>query len=153
MKLSEGIFAAKLYELERQYGLMQSRLRLCQQEDHKKIRRELQKASDEYRENELLLKCSVESSRSPAVTALADAQLSYFMKAEKIMEQELPAYLRSETGTASESRTEASALYAEYAIDFAVQSAKYALLAALKAIDMQMSGSEKETKEGVTKNE
>lgn len=36
MKLSEGIFAAKLYELERQYGLMQSRLRLCQQEDHKK---------------------------------------------------------------------------------------------------------------------
>lgn len=65
------------------------------------------------------------------------------------MEQELPDYLRSETGTASESRTEASALYAEYAIDFAVQSAKYALLAALKAIDEQMSDSEKATKEGV----
>ena len=76
MKLNEGMFAAKLYELEQQYGRMQSRLRLCQQEDHKKIRQELQRASDEYRENELLLKSNVESSRSPAVTALADAQLS-----------------------------------------------------------------------------
>ena len=66
MKLNEGMFAAKLYELEQQYGRMQSRLRLCQQEDHKKIRQELQRASDEYRENELLLKSNVESSRSPA---------------------------------------------------------------------------------------
>ena len=38
MKLNEGMFAIKLYELEQQYGRMQSRLRLCQQEDHPKIR-------------------------------------------------------------------------------------------------------------------
>lgn len=138
MKLNEGIFAAKLYELEQQYGRMQSRLHLCQQEDHKKIRQELQRASDEYKENELLLKSNVESSRSPAVTALADAQLGYFQTAEKILEQELPDYLRSETEPASASQAEAFALYAEYAIDFAVQSVKYALLSALKAIDVQM---------------
>ncbi|HJB16422.1 MAG TPA: hypothetical protein IAA05_10350 [Candidatus Blautia excrementipullorum] len=149
MKLNEGMFAAKLYELEQQYGRMQSRLRLCQQEDHKKIRQELQRASDEYRENELLLKSNVESSRSPAVTALADAQLSYFKKAKKILEQELPDYLRGEAETPSSSLAEASALYAEYAIDFAVQSMKYALMSTLKAIDVQMNIEEKETKEGV----
>lgn len=37
MKLNEGMFAIKLYELEQQYGRMQSRLRLCQQEKHSKI--------------------------------------------------------------------------------------------------------------------
>ena len=39
MKLKEGMFAVKLYELEQQYGRMQSRLQICQQDDHKKIRR------------------------------------------------------------------------------------------------------------------
>lgn len=37
---------------------------------------------------------------------------------------------------------EAAALYTEYAIDFAVQSMRYALVAALKAIDLQMSAEE-----------
>ena len=46
MKLNEGMFAIKLYELKQQYGLMQSRLRLCQCEDHLKIQQELQKAID-----------------------------------------------------------------------------------------------------------
>lgn len=64
MKLNEGMFAIKLYELEQQYGRMQSRLRLCQQEKHSKIQKELQKAIDEYRENEILLQKSVEGSRS-----------------------------------------------------------------------------------------
>lgn len=49
MKLYEGMFAIKLYELEQEYGRMQSRLRLCQREDHPKIQQELQKATDEYK--------------------------------------------------------------------------------------------------------
>lgn len=148
MKLNEGMFAVKLYELEQQYGRMQSRLRLCQQENHPKIIQELQKASDEYLENELLLKRNVESSRSPAVAALADAQLEYLEKTRKILDQKLPAYLRGEAETASGNLAEASALYAEYAIDFAVQSMKYALIASLKAIDLQMNMEEKEEKGG-----
>ena len=141
MKLNEGMFAIKLYELEQQYGRMQTRLRICQQEDHSRIRQELQRAEDDYRENELLQK-NVESSRSPAVAALSDAQLSYFQKAKELLETELPEYLSSEASTPAESRTEAAALYTEYAIDFAVQSMRYALVAALKAIDLQMSAEE-----------
>ena len=139
MKINEGMFAIKLYELEQQYGRMQSRLRLCQQEDHPKIRQELQKAIDEYKENELLLQKNVEGSRSPAVAALAGAQLEYCRTVRKILERELPNYLRSEANTASEDKAEAAALYGEYAIDFAVQSARYALIAALKAMDLQMN--------------
>lgn len=91
MKINEGMFAVKLYELERQYGRMQSRLRLCQQDDHQKIRQELQRVMEEYQEDELLLLNNVENSRSPAVAALAGAQLDYSRRAEEILEQELPS--------------------------------------------------------------
>ena len=147
MKLKEGMFAVKLYELEQQYGRMQSRMQICQQDDHKKIRQELQKAADEYKENELLLKSNVESSRSQAVAALAKAQLEYFRRVKNILEEELPEYLRSENGTPEGKNAEAAGLYAEYAIDFAVQSMKYALMAALKAIDAQMNAEDKDQAE------
>ena len=149
MKINEGMFAVKLYELERQYGRMQSRLRLCQQDDHQKIRQELQRVMEEYQEDELLLLNNVENSRSPAVAALAGAQLDYSRRAEEILEQELPEYLQDEDGSAPEEgakhQAEAAALYAEYAIDFAVQSMRYALMTALKARDMQMDSEEAKT--------
>ena len=149
MKINEGMFAVKLYELERQYGRMQSRLRLCQQDDHQKIRQELQRVMEEYQEDELLLLNNVENSRSPAVAALAGAQLDYSRRAEEILEQELPEYLRDEDCSAPEEgakhQAEAAALYAEYAIDFAVQSMRYALMTALKAMDMQMDSEEAKT--------
>ncbi len=149
MKINEGMFAVKLYELERQYGRMQSRLRLCQQDDHQKIRQELQRVMEEYQEDELLLLNNVENSRSPAVAALAGAQLDYSRRAEEILEQELPEYLQDEDGSAPEEgakhQAEAAALYAEYAIDFAVQSMRYALMTALKAMDMQMDSEEAKT--------
>jgi hypothetical protein len=138
MKLNEGMFAVKLYELERQYGKMQSRLELCQREDHNKIRNELQNAIDDYKENELLLQKNVEGSRSRAVSALAGAQLEYSRTVRKILEQQLPKCLSCEASSPPEDQTEAAALYAEYAIDFAVQSTRYALIAALKALDLQM---------------
>lgn len=146
MKLNEGMFAIKLYELERQYGTLQSRLRLCQQENHDKIRQELQKAIDEYKENELLLQSNVESSRSQAVAALAGAQLEYFRTARKMLESTLPNYMHCESSSSMEDQTEATALYAEYAIDYAVQSMRYALIAALKSIDLQMSAEEQKEK-------
>lgn len=144
MKLQEGVFAVKLYELEQQYGKLQSRLRLCMKDDHSKIQQELQKALDEYRENIILLQENVKGCRSPAVTAMAEVQLDYFRHAHEILEKELPKYLDSESNTTQENKTEATALYAEYAIDFAIQSMKYALIAALRAIDEQMNAEEKE---------
>ena len=38
MELRDGMFAVKLCELEHQYGLLRSRLELCQGADHEKIR-------------------------------------------------------------------------------------------------------------------
>ena len=38
MKLNQEIFAIKLYEMEQEYGTLQSRLHICGGEDHEKIR-------------------------------------------------------------------------------------------------------------------
>lgn len=71
MELRDGMFAVKLCELEHQYGLLRSRLELCQGADHEKIRHLLADVLDDYRENALLLEQSTEGCRSPAVAELA----------------------------------------------------------------------------------
>lgn len=140
--MSNGILTIKLYELEKAYGQMQSRLRLCQEAEPEKLRRELQELKDEYDEKNYLLEQNAQSSRSPAVAALSERQVEFFKNAETVMKDELPKYLHSEIGDDAETDAEAYALYAEYAIDFAVQSMRYALIAAMKAIDAQNELSE-----------
>lgn len=135
--MSNGILTIKLYELEKSYGLMQSRLRLCQEAEPDKLRRELQELKDEYEEKNYLLQQNAENSRSPAVAALSKRQVEFFKNAENIMKNDIPKYLHSETSDDAETGAEAYALYAEYAIDFAVQSMRYALIAAMNAIDAQ----------------
>lgn len=135
--MSNGILAIKLYELEKSYGLMQSRLRMCQEAEPDKLRRELQELRDEYEEKNYLLEQNAQNSRSPAVAALSKRQVEFFKNAENIMKNDIPKYLHSETSDDAETGAEAYALYAEYAIDFAVQSMRYALIAAMKAIDAQ----------------
>ena len=73
---------------------------------------------------------------------MAGAQLEYCKTVRKILKQQLSDYLCNGVSTASENEIEATALYGEYAIDFATQSVRYALIAALKAIDLQMSADE-----------
>ena len=55
MGLSQGIFAVKLYELEQEYGRMQSRLHLFQERDTRQLQGELNRLQDEYQECKLLL--------------------------------------------------------------------------------------------------
>lgn len=138
MELRDGIFAVKLCELERQYGLLQTRLELCQGAGHEKIRDILQDELNDYRENALLMERRAEGSRSSAVAELSSAQRDYDRRVEEILREKLPRLMRGEEDP-QEEQAEAAALYAEYAIDFASQAMRGALLAALIAIDQQMS--------------
>jgi len=138
MKLCQGMFGVKLYELKQNYEHMQNRLQLCRGENREKIRRECERLRDECRENELMLQNQALCSHSKAVGELSAAQLGYWQKARDILETKLPQYMRTEAGDIKSERAEAALLYAEYAIDFAVQATKYALLSALTAIDLQL---------------
>lgn len=147
MKLSQGIFTIKLYELEQEYAEMLSKLRTCQQEEHPKLLRDLEDSKDDYRKKELALQDKIKHCRSEAVSALADAQKNYMQQTEYVLNQKLPQYLHSPQDNSLETRAEATSLYAEYAVDFAVQAMRHALIAAMTAIDLQMSCEEKENSE------
>ena len=67
MGLSQEFLAVKLYEMEKQYGKLQSRLLICGEKNHLRIREELERARDEYQEQLLTLQREVEQSRSQAV--------------------------------------------------------------------------------------
>ena len=121
------------------HGDAVDRLRLYQQADHEQVRRELQALWQDCRERELQMRESVRESRSPAVAALSQAQLTYELEVQRILRDELPAYLHGENTCRDADRAEAASLYGEYAIDFAAQAVRHALLAALSAIDLQMS--------------
>ncbi|MBS6679445.1 MAG: hypothetical protein KH330_17215 [Clostridiales bacterium] len=137
MKAHQDIFTAKLHELEQQYECLRKRLEICNAQSHRQIHRELESARQEYNSLELRLKQIVKNSRSPAVSSLAKVQLEYSQKTERLLKNQITADLHSEANTPGEDREEASALYAEYAIDFASMAVKYALLASLSALDMQ----------------
>ncbi len=132
------IFAIKLSELERQYERTLSCLHLYQSEDHAKIKKELEMVFGEYRDAELQLQKSVNTSRSPAIAALSGAQLDYDRRIRRILQDELPGYLHGGSSCFFADQVEAISLYGEYAIDFAAQAMRYALLAVLSAIDAQM---------------
>lgn len=136
--MKQDIFAVKLCELARQFERMQRRLRLCQTEDHPRIRQEMTRLLKEYRETDQLLSRRAAASRSSAAAALSAAQQAYCREAEKILEQAAP---HAQPG--GETAAEAMALYAEYAMDFAAQAMRHTLLAALTAIDLQMTCEER----------
>ncbi len=143
MNLNQELLAVKLYELEKQYGKLLSRIRICGQEDREKLQGELEKAVDEYREHALTLQKDVENSRSRAVSELARAQLECSLKMEELLHDgKLEEYLHSVDNNRAEDRAEAVSLYAEFAIDYALQTIQYALISALSAMEMQLDADE-----------
>lgn len=130
--MGQTIFAVKLYELEQQYEKLLSRIHLCQEDSPKRLKEEIEDMSKECREERLSLARRTENSRSPAVSALSKAQLSYQRQVEKILDNELKNLLSD--GQIQENQAESKLLYAEYSIDFALLSMKEAILAAMSAV-------------------
>lgn len=137
MGLKEGIFAVKLCELEQEYGRLQRRIHLFEGKDAAQAQQEILRLQDECREHKLLLDERIRSSRSSAVSSLSKAQLEYGQRVEQILNEELPNEMRGRNQSCAEDQAEVMTLYAEYAIDFATQSMRQALAAALSAVVLQ----------------
>ena len=110
MTLNQDIFAVKLYEMEKQYGRLQSRLRICGRENRKKLQAELEHAKEEYEENSLLLKQSIQGSRSPAVAELAQVQWEYMHKVEDLLKEKAEQFFHCEATSQEEDQAEAASL-------------------------------------------
>lgn len=142
MELQQGIFAVKLCELEEEYGRLQSRLRVCQGKNLNEIHDALQNLCDEYKEQDLLLEQRIQGCRMKSVAELAQAQLDYRCQIEHLLHGNLVEEMSGRNPTTLEDRAEASSLFAEYTIDFASQAIRYALVAAMRALELQMRAEE-----------
>lgn len=135
--MSDQAITAKLRELEREYDPLRGRIRLCQSSDGETIRKTCQELLKRYEESEHLLLERAEGSRSPIAAALSKTELEYSKQMDELIIAYVPA---GAEGGASDgpNQAEALALYAEYAVDHAIQAARRAQLAALSAIGVQL---------------
>lgn len=122
MEDNQDMFSIKIQELNQQYEQLKNQIKNYQNGDANTIRQEIIRIEDEYKENNIILQNMIDESRSQAASKLAAAQLDYNNKTMEILTEDS---LDSE---------ESSALYAEYAIDFASQAMQHSLLAVLCAI-------------------
>lgn len=137
MKLNKGMFDSKIQELDQQYSQMQNHILLCQTGNKDNIQKEIKKVQEECKENDWLLRKRVDMSRSNTVSNLAAAQLDYSNKIEAILNEDTLCC------------EESAALFAEYAIDFATQTTRYALLAALNAVNIEMNEEDKKNRSDI----
>lgn len=133
------LFSCKLQELEREYGLLKTRMELARGKEPEKLHAELDRLKDETAQSGELLRQNIAYCHSPAVSMLARAQLDYCTEMEHLHDA-----LPRQMGETDQDKAEAAALYAEYAMDFATLSARFALVAALEAIDLQKEQENKE---------
>lgn len=144
--MEREVFYAKLCELDEDAHLMRICLRTCQTLDAKELQETMEKLQETGDEWTAHLEDNIRKSRSPALSALAQTQKTYYQEVKRITEQELPGYLHSEASTLIQDQSEAGMLYAECAIDFARQSIYHALFSALSAIRLEKQA-EKETED------
>jgi hypothetical protein len=140
MEVNQAIFSIKLQELSKEYSKLQRYILLYQNSDQEKIRQGIIRLKDESIKNDMQLQNRIDNSRSPTVSKLAAAQVDYNKKVKDILKQD------------SLDSKESTALYAEYAIDFATQAIYHALLVCLEAMNLQMIEDEK-NKKGEDDNE
>ena len=136
-----SLFAVKLHEMEKAYTRLQCRIEMCQSADRDKLLKEIDMLKDECCENTILLRKLAEGSRTPEVAELASVLLTYDQHTQSCLNKTLSQ------SAASEEQAEAAAVYAEFAIDQAIQSMKHALLAALVPVEKQLAAAEDKSKE------
>ena len=138
MELQQGVLAVKICELAKEYGLLQSRIQICQEKNPEQLQQILEQINDECKIHRIILEQNARYGRLSAAAALAQAQLTYEQQADKLLTQDLMHDMYGKNATVIEDSAEACTLYAEYAIDFATQAMRYALAAAIQALELQI---------------
>ena len=145
-----GTFAVKLCELSDIYGQLLRHIRIFQEESTNaaQIHRVLEQLLEECREQDRLLQWQVQHRCLRSAAKLARAQLQYKRQAESLLCHDMLREMAGRNASELEDRAEARTLFAEYAIDFATQSMNHALLAALRAVEKQLSYEEEQRRTG-----
>lgn len=131
------ILSIKMYELDKKISRLQSRIQMSESADHDRIRAEKAELQRECAESETELR----HSRNSSVAVLAES----YGEIEKSIKT---AVARMENADGKESEESFPAdekiMFAEYALDFAMQAVNHALLVSMEALDAYMSQQEEQ---------
>ena len=108
---------------------------------------------DEYHESGLLLEETARSCRSETMARLAKLQQDYVEQTEKLLQSKVPAGSGNAAPANTQILAEKATLFAEFAIDFATQSMRYASITALSALELQMKADENNMEGAHNENE
>ena len=95
---------------------------------------------------------SLETMLEDAAALTGTPELDFARRADRILQEELPNEMRGRNQSYAEDQAEAMSLYAEYAIDFATQTMRHALIAALTAVILQRRAEAKPNENGEKEN-
>lgn len=139
--MAHGILSAKLYELDKKISRMHSRIQLGESADHDQILVEVTELRRECAEEALTLQDKLRLSKVREVARLSTA----YANVKKTIRDAIEGI--ENDGAEDEDAaftSERKILFAEYALDFAMQAVDCALLVSMKALDAEMVRREKE---------
>lgn len=140
--MSHEILSAKLYELDRELGLLHGSIQLSETASREQLGQELARLRQKNEADRLAFQTKLKFSRSPMVGKLASSYetIEAFVDRERA-EQDGPFSEVWRRGLSAEE----ALLLAEYSLDFAAQAANHALLLSLEAVSAQDIPRGKET--------
>ena len=143
--MAQDVLDVKLSELRDVFDRLELRIRLSETVGHDRLQQDIEALRRECGETERNMQSELLSSRAALAVILASAY-GRMHETAKWVETELKERAESRVGAdvGAVETAEEKILLAEYALDFAVQTANRALLLALEAIDSQLAMQEKE---------
>lgn len=132
--MAHEVIAVKLYELDKEFSKLHSRLELSENGNSAQIEEEIRQLKKECAENQVTLYNRLKSSRSQKVKQIAEA----YETIEGVIKGTHQEIFGKTSDSLREQMSEEDLiLLAEYSLDFAMQAANNALLISMEAIQTQ----------------
>lgn len=134
MEVKQEMFDAKLSEMVKEYDVLLQRVKSIQHADPDEVHKTRAHLEAEWADTILDLKNRAKMMRFLTAQQLSQVQLDYCRKAADILHDSIK---ESWAAVSAGNKSDDTALYAEYTLDFATLAMRYALLSVTSAIDMQ----------------
>lgn len=134
MDIKQNMFDAKLNEMAKEYDVLLQRVKTIQKADPDEVHKTRAYLEAEWSDTIIDLKNRAKMMRFLTAQQLSQVQLDYCRKAADILHDSLK---ESWSAISAGNKSDDTALYAEYTLDFATLAMRYALLSVTSAIDMQ----------------
>lgn len=134
MDIKQDMFDAKLNEMAKEYDILLQRVKTIQNADPDEVHKTRAYLEAEWSDTIIDLKNRAKMMRFLTAQQLSQVQLDYCRKAADILHDSLK---ESWSAISAGNKSDDTALYAEYTLDFATLAMRYALLSVTSAIDMQ----------------